>query len=96
MDQVAFELELKASGYTQIEAKALDPRPTNTEHAHHYDIRGLVVDGTFIVWQNNKPVNYRAGQVFAVPAGTAHSEEIGLGGARILVGRKYHSGTQGR
>jgi quercetin dioxygenase-like cupin family protein len=91
MDKESFEAELKASGYTQIEAKSLDPRPTNTEHAHDYDIRGLVVDGTFTVWQNNEPVCYRAGQVFAVPAGIEHSEEIGLDGARILVGRKYHS-----
>ena len=31
MDKESFEAELKASGYTQIEAKTLDPRPTNTE-----------------------------------------------------------------
>jgi quercetin dioxygenase-like cupin family protein len=34
-------------------------------------------------------VTYRAGEVFAVPAGTRHTEEIGPQGARILVARKY-------
>ena len=49
MDQAAFEAKLAAAGYTQIETKALDPRPANTEHAHDHDIRGLVLDGIFIV-----------------------------------------------
>ena len=89
MDQAEFESGLKANGYTHIETKALDPRPTNTEHAHDYDIRGLVLDGIFIVRQNDQPIAYRAGQVFAVPAGRKHSEEIGPEGARVIVGRKY-------
>jgi quercetin dioxygenase-like cupin family protein len=89
MDRSVFEAELKADGYTQIEAKALDPRPANAEHAHDYNIRGLVLGGTFVVRQDNRPTTYRAGEVFAVPAGQKHSEEIGSEGARVLVGRKY-------
>jgi quercetin dioxygenase-like cupin family protein len=89
MEQAAFEAELKSDGYSHIEMKALDPRPSNTEHAHDYDIRGLVLDGIFIVSQNDQPITYRTGQIFAVPAGTTHSEEIGPNGARIIVGRKY-------
>jgi quercetin dioxygenase-like cupin family protein len=89
MDQAAFEAELTSAGYTQVEAKQIDRRPVNTEHAHDYDIRGLVLDGTFIVSQNDRPVTYLAGEVFDVPAGTKHTEEIGPTGARIIVGRKY-------
>jgi hypothetical protein len=89
MDQNAFEAELKASGYQDIEIKAIDPRPANDAHAHDYDIRGLVLDGIFIVKEDDRPTTYRAGEVFAVSAGRKHSEEIGLGGARIIVGRKY-------
>ena len=89
MDQAEFEAQLDSGGYTHIETKALDPRPSNTEHAHDYAIRGLVLDGIFIVRQNGQPATYRAGEVFAVPAGKKHSEEIGPDGARILVGRKY-------
>ena len=90
MKQADFEAQLKSDGYTHLEAKTLDPRPSNTEHAHDYDIRGLVLDGVFTVWQADQPVSYRAGQVFAVPAGKKHSEEIEREGARILVARKYH------
>lgn len=90
MDQNTFEAELKSSGYSDIEIKAIDPRPANDAHAHDYDIRGLVLDGIFIVKEEGgRPVTYRPGEIFAVAAGRAHSEEIGLGGARIIAGRKY-------
>ena len=89
MQQAAFEAELKSGGYVEIETKAIEPRPVNTAHAHDYDIRGLVLDGIFVVAQDNKPVTYRAGDVFFVVVGTSHTEEIGPQGAKILVGRKY-------
>ena len=89
MRQDAFESELKSAGYVEIETKAIEPRPVNAAHAHDYDIKGLVLDGIFIVAQDNKPVTYRAGDVFFVVAGTNHTEEIGPQGAKILVGRKY-------
>jgi quercetin dioxygenase-like cupin family protein len=89
MNQQNFEAELTSSGYSQIEIKALNPRPANDAHAHDYDIRGLVLDGTFIVKQHDHAVTYRAGEVFAVPAGQKQSEEIGADGARVVVGRKY-------
>ena len=89
MHQNTFEAELKSAGYTQIETKSLVPKPTNTQHVHDYDIRGLVLEGIFIVAQDDRPVTYSAGEVFAVPAGTRHTEEIGPHGANILFGRKY-------
>jgi quercetin dioxygenase-like cupin family protein len=89
MQQDVFEAELKSAGYTEIEARTIDPRPANAGHAHDYDIRGLVLDGIFVVIRDGKPETYRAGDVFAVPAGKSHSEEIGPQGARIIAGRKY-------
>lgn len=89
MQQAEFEAELKSAGFVEIESKALDPRPTNHGHTHDYDIRGLVLSGVFIVNQGEAPVTYRAGDIFFVPAGRGHTEEIGAEGARILVGRKY-------
>ena len=89
MQQRVFEAELQSAGYTEIESKTLDPRPPNAGHAHDYDIKGLVLDGVFIVYQDGNAVTYRAGEVFAVPAGKSHTEEIGPNGARIVVGRKY-------
>ena len=48
-----------------------------------------VLSGVFIVNQGDKPVTYRAGEIFDVPAGRSHTEEIGAKGAKIVVGRKY-------
>lgn len=89
MNKKEFEAQLKADGYTEVEIKVLVPRPANEPHGHPYDIRGLVLAGTFTVIQNRTPRVYRSGEIFAVPAHQDHAEEIGADGAQILVGRKY-------
>ena len=89
MDATAFEAELSKNGFVQIETKAIEPRPANEAHAHDYIVRGLVLDGIFIVAENGKPKTYYAGDIFQVAQGTPHTEEIGAGGAKVLVGRKY-------
>jgi quercetin dioxygenase-like cupin family protein len=89
MQPAEFEAELKSKGFTEIESRSNDPRPVNPGHTHDYDIRGLVLDGIFIVNQGDAPVTYRAGDIFFVPAARSHTEEIGAEGAKILVGRKY-------
>ena len=89
MDTSTFEATLKTDGYSEIEIKTYQPRPPNGEHGHHFSVRGLVLDGTFIVIRDEKPVTYRAGDIFAVAGDCLHAEEIGPEGARVLVGRKY-------
>lgn len=89
MQASAFEAELKSGGYVEIETRSIDPRPANDTHIHGYDIKGLVLDGLFTVIQDGQPKAHRAGDVFSVPAGTTHAEEIGPQGAQILVGKKY-------
>lgn len=89
MDTRAFEASLRADGYTEIETKALAPSPTNGEHGHDFSVRGLVLDGAITVIRGRDAVTYRTGEVYAVPEGCLHCEEIGPAGVRILVGRKY-------
>jgi quercetin dioxygenase-like cupin family protein len=89
MDTQTFENQLRADGYTEIEIKRFEPRPANGEHGHHFDVRGLVLDGAFIVIEDDKAVTYRPGDTFAVPNGRLHCEEIGPEGARVLIGRKF-------
>lgn len=69
MNRIEFEAALTADGYTEIEVKAHASRPANGEHGHHFGVRGLVLDGVFTVIQNNQPVAFRRGDIFAVPAG---------------------------
>ena len=89
MDEEEFAAQLRSDGYSDIEAKTVAPRPANEGHGHAYAVRGLVLAGAFTVIQDGKPTTYRPGEVFAVPSGRVHSEEVGAEGAQILVGRKY-------
>ena len=89
MNQIDFEAQLRADGYTEIETQNLDPRPGKGRHRHLFEIRGLVLSGTFIITQDRDPVTLGPGQVFAVAEGELHDESIGPEGARVLVGRKF-------
>jgi quercetin dioxygenase-like cupin family protein len=89
MNRVEFEASLTTAGYTELETKQLPPRPANGEHGHHFDVRGMVLDGVFTVIQNNQPVHYRRGEIFFVANGELHCEEVGATGAEICVGRRY-------
>jgi quercetin dioxygenase-like cupin family protein len=89
MNEMEFDEALKRDGYTEIQTKTLAARPPNTEHGHDYAVRGLVLEGTFIVSQNGQATTYRQGDIFSVAAGCEHTEEIGAEGARVLIGLKY-------
>ena len=89
MDRQEFEARLKQDGYTEIEAKLLQPRPVNDAHGHPFAVRGLVLSGTFTIRVSDIAKTYRAGDVFSVEAALDHSEEIGSDGAEVIVGRKY-------
>ena len=88
MNEDDFTAQLKADGFTEIETQSLDPRPGKGRHRHLFEIRGLVLSGTFIV-TIDAPITHTAGQIFAVADGQLHDESIGPDGARVLVGRKY-------
>ena len=54
MNEHDFEKQLKADGFNEIEHQKLDPRPGKGRHRHHFEIRGLVIAGTFVVRQNRR------------------------------------------
>jgi hypothetical protein len=89
MNEIEFQANLKADGYTEIETQDLKPRPAKGEHGHPFAIRGLILADSFIVTQDGQRTVYGPGQVFAVADGHPHDESIGPEGARVLVGRKF-------
>lgn len=84
-----FEAGLKADGYVEIETKDFPARPANGEHGHHFSVRGLILDGEFLITTEGKTTTYRPGDVFAVAEGQLHCEAVGENGVRLVVGRKY-------
>ena len=89
MNESDFEVQLRADGYTEIESQDLAPRPGKGRHRHLFAIRGLVLSGTFVVQQDDGPITFTPGQIFAVDEGKLHDEWVGPEGAKILVGRKF-------
>jgi len=89
MNAHEFEEQLKADGFQEIGLEKLDPRPGKGRHRHHFEIRGLVISGTFVVRQTGEPVAYRSGQVFSVAEGELHDEWIEADGAHVVIGRKF-------
>ena len=89
MDTQAFEAGLKADGYSEIERKRYEPRPANGEHGHHFSVRGLILDGAFVVTKEGVERTYRPGEIFEVGADTMHFEAVGPNGVELIVGRKY-------
>ena len=89
MDEREFETQLKTDGFQEVELQDLAPRPGKGRHRHLFEIRGLVLSGSFLVTQHAGPVVYEAGQVFSVADGELHDESIGPDGACVLVGRKF-------
>jgi quercetin dioxygenase-like cupin family protein len=89
MDAEAFEQQMTADGFTEIETKDLPHRPQNEPHVHDSTVRGLVIEGAFIVRRDGIEMAYGAGEHFEVAKGIRHTEEIGPQGARVLIGRKY-------
>ena len=87
MDQKTFETELQRDGYRQIEVKSFPPghRPG---HAHDFDVRGLVLDGELTIEGEGLRQTYRPGEMFAMPAHIAHTEDIGPKGVRFIYGRR--------
>lgn len=89
MDTKTFEAALIADGYDDIAIKDYPAKPENNLHVHDFSVRGLVLSGTFLVRLNVQQVTHGPGDVFEVPEGVEHTEQIGVDGARILIGKRY-------
>ena len=89
MNRTDFETELHAQGYREIVDRQMQPGQINSEHAHEFDARLLVLEGEMAVAFDGEERTYRAGDSFAVSAGRRHTERSGPEGVRYLAGRRY-------
>ena len=87
-----FHDQLKADGFD--EAVPVD-RPIGYamgEHDHPFDACALITAGDITLVVNGLATHYRAGDVFRLPAGTAHLEAAGPQGVSYLSGRRAVAG----
>jgi len=88
MDITSFESALRSEGFGNIETKQLPAAGRNTEHAHPFEVRALVLEGQISLGFAGQVRTYAKGEVFTMGAGCAHTEEVGTEGVRYLVGRR--------
>ena len=89
MNQADFEKKLHAEGYGEMVDRRMEANHFNPEHEHEFDACVLVLDGEMTIARHGKPETLRAGDLCAMSAGTAHTEQCGPAGVRYLAGRRY-------
>jgi quercetin dioxygenase-like cupin family protein len=91
-DTAGFEAALRAEGFQEILRRQVPAGEALPEHAHGWDVRGLVLDGRFSVSAGAELQDCGPGEVFTLPAGQHHTEIAGPEGAALLIGRRHRAG----
>ena len=76
-------------GYNDINLKELKPNLENDFHSHDFDACALVIEGQFIIHDEEKEHILNPGDKIEVKAKQIHSEKTKNNGAKILLGKKY-------
>lgn len=87
-DTSAFEKKVSSQGYDIIVRRDLPPLEGLDDHAHDYDVWGLITKGEFRITMNDETRSYREGDEFQLDAACPHSESAGEGGASLVIGRR--------
>ena len=87
MTRTEFEAELRREGY-EIREGEIQPNVHREAHAHEFDARVLVLDGSITLVFGKDRVTYGPGDSCSVPAGTMHEEHTEGNGVRYLSGRR--------
>jgi quercetin dioxygenase-like cupin family protein len=89
MDRTTFEAELQAQGYAELVDRRMDANAFKAEHAHAFDARLLILEGTMTIAAEGEERSYGAGDTFSMAAGRRHAERSGPDGTRYLAGLRY-------
>jgi len=87
MTRAEFEAELRREGY-EVNEGEIGPNVHRPLHAHDFDARILVLDGSLALQLERDRVAYRPGDTCAVPAGTLHAEHTEADGVRYVFGKR--------
>ena len=87
MNRTEFEADLRREGYELREGK-IDPNAHRVAHAHDFDARLFVLEGSVTLVFGSDRVTYRPGDSCDVPAGTMHEEHTEADGVGFLAGRR--------
>lgn len=87
MTRAEFEADLQREGY-EIREGGIEPNIHRDAHAHDFDARVFVLDGSITLVFGQDRVLYGPGNSCNVPAGTMHEEHTEADGVRYVSGRR--------
>jgi quercetin dioxygenase-like cupin family protein len=87
MNRAEFEADLRREGY-EVREGGIDPNIHRQAHAHDFDARMMVLEGSITLVFSDKPCVYAPGDSCSVPAGTMHEEHTEAEGVRYVSGRR--------
>jgi mannose-6-phosphate isomerase-like protein (cupin superfamily) len=87
MDRAEFEADLRREGY-ELREGVIEPNVHRGSHAHEFDARLFVLEGSITLVFGANRCTYRPGDSCDVPAGTMHEEHTEADGVRYLAGRR--------
>jgi quercetin dioxygenase-like cupin family protein len=87
MDRAEFEADLRREGY-ELREGAIEPNVHRGFHAHEFDARLFVLEGSITLVVGADRRSYRPGDTCNVLAGTMHEEHTEADGVRYLAGRR--------
>lgn len=87
MTRAEFEAELRGEGY-EVRDGELKPNVHREAHAHEFDARVFVLDGSITLVVGTDRVTYRPGDSWRLSAGTMHEEHTEADGVRYVSGRR--------
>jgi mannose-6-phosphate isomerase-like protein (cupin superfamily) len=90
MDRKEFEAELQREGY-EIREGTIPPNEHRPAHAHGFDARLFILDGSLTLVFGTERHSYGPGDSCYVPAGIMHEEHTEASGVRYLAGRRSAS-----
>jgi quercetin dioxygenase-like cupin family protein len=87
MTRAEFQAACLREGY-EIGEGEIQPHVRRQPHAHEFDARLFVADGSLTLVRGEDRVTYGPGEVCVVPAGTVHAEHTEADGVRLVYGRR--------
>jgi quercetin dioxygenase-like cupin family protein len=87
MNRAEFEADVRREGYELSEGE-IEPNVHRSAHAHEFDARVFVLEGSITLVLGAARRTYRPGDSCSVPAGIMHEEHTEADGVRYLAGRR--------
>ena len=91
LDEKQLSTELHKEGFSHTYVWADGPNTNYPAHTHSIETAHIILSGEMTLTMNGESHLYRAGERCDVPAGAAHSAQMGRLGCRYLIGERTAS-----